>query len=435
MSVQATTPEPAVLAANFADAHPPLTPAQAIIEADRCYFCHDAPCVEACPTGIDVPGFIRSIGTGNLRGAAITILQENIFGGSCARVCPTEVLCERACVRNAGEDRPIRIGALQRHATDWLMEREPTPFVRAAAAPGRVAVVGAGPAGLSCAHRLALLGHAVVVFEAKPKPGGLNEYGIAAYKMAGDFAQRVAAFVLSVGGIEVEYDCRLGQDVTLADLRASHDAVFLACGQAGVRALAVEGEALPGVVDAVAFIAGLRQAADKASVAVGRRVVVIGGGNTAIDAAVQARRLGAEDVAIAYRRGPETMSATAKEQAWARAHGVRFLYWARPVALVAEGGAVVGVAFQDARYGEAVTLPADLVLKAVGQILVPEPAAGVAVEAARIMVDADGRTSVPGVYAGGDCTPGPDLTVQAVQDGKRAAEAIHRDLAGAAWPS
>ena len=421
-------------ASPFADAHPPLSPDQAAVEADRCYFCHDAPCVEACPTGIDVPGFIRSIGTGNLRGAAVAILQENIFGGACGRVCPTEVLCERACVRNAEEDRPIRIGALQRHATDWLLAQGEQPFARAAPTPGRVAVVGAGPAGLACAHRLALLGHAVMVFEARPKPGGLNEYGIAAYKMADDFAQREVAFVLGVGGIEVEYDCRLGEDVALASLRKEYDAVFLACGQAGVRALALEGEALPGVVDAVAFIAGQRQVADQAAVAVGRRVVVVGGGNTAIDAAVQASRLGARDVAIAYRRGPETMGATAKEQAWARSHGVRILHWARPVALLAGEGVVTGVAFEDARTGEAFALAADMVLKAVGQILVPAPAEGVAVEAARIAVDGEGRTSAPRVYAGGDCVAGPDLTVQAVQDGKRAAEAIHRDLMGTAWP-
>ncbi len=429
-----------MLAANFADAHPPLSPAQALVEADRCLFCYDAPCIEACPTGIDVPGFIRSIGTGNLRGAAVAILRENILGGTCGRVCPTEVLCEQACVRNADADRPVRIGLLQRHATDWLMEREPTPFTRGAPVPGRVAVVGAGPAGLSCAHRLALLGHEVVVHEAKPKPGGLNEYGIAAYKMADDFAQREVAFVLSLGGITLRHGCRLGQDVTLAELRADYDAVFLACGQAGVRALALEQEAMPGVLDAVAFIAGLRQAADKAAVPVGQRVVVIGGGNTAVDAAVQAARLGAEDVTIAYRRGPDTMSATAKEQAWARAHGVRILHWAQPVALLpGVDGTVAGVACRHAQRGEAFTLSADMVLKAVGQVLETGPAPDVPVTAARIAVDAEGRTSLPRVYAGGDCTAGPDLTVQAVQDGKVAAEAIHRDLmtnaAEAAWPT
>ena len=191
----------AQLAANFGDAHPPLSPAQAVVEANRCYFCYDAPCIEACPTGIDIPLFIRKIATGNLRGSAQTILEANILGGSCARVCPTEELCERACVHTAQEAKPIEIGALQRHATDWLMEREIAPFARAAATGRRIAVVGAGPAGLACAHGLARHGHDVTIFEARPKPGGLNEYGIAAYKVADDFAQREVGFVLAIGGI------------------------------------------------------------------------------------------------------------------------------------------------------------------------------------------------------------------------------------------
>ena len=190
----------AELARNFADAHPPLTPAQAVVAAERCYFCHDAPCIEACPTGIDVPGFIGRIATGNLRGAAQTILDANILGGSCARVCPTEILCERACVRTAQEGQPIRIGALQRHATDWLMDRGIHPHERAASTGRRVAIVGAGPAGLACAHGLARHGHDVTIFEAADKPGGLNEYGIAAYKLPDDFAQREVEFVLAIGG-------------------------------------------------------------------------------------------------------------------------------------------------------------------------------------------------------------------------------------------
>jgi dihydropyrimidine dehydrogenase (NAD+) subunit PreT len=288
----------AQLAANFADAHPPLTPHEAVVEASRCYFCHDAPCMEACPTGIDIPGFIRAIGTGNLRGSAMKILEQNIFGGSCARVCPTEILCEAACVRMAEEERPVRIGALQRRATDWLMEHDKAPFQRGPATGKHVAVVGAGPAGLACAHRLALHGHAVTVFEARPKPGGLNEYGIAAYKVADDFAQREVEFILSVGGITIEYDWRLGRDLSVAALREQFDAVFLGIGLDGVRVLGMDAESLAGVRDAVDFIAELRQAGDKSTVAVGRRVVVIGGGNTAIDAATQSRRLGAEDVTI-----------------------------------------------------------------------------------------------------------------------------------------
>ena len=425
----------AQIAANFADAHPALTGPQASVEADRCLFCHDAPCVEACPTGIDVPRFIRGIATGNVRGAAETILGANVLGGSCARVCPTEVLCEQACVRMAQEGKPVRIGALQRVATDWLMDSGIQPFSRAAPTGRHVAVVGAGPAGLACAHRLAVLGHDVTIYEAKPKPGGLNEYGVAAYKLADDFAQREVGFILTVGGIAVDYGRALGRDVTLAELRREYDAVFLGMGQAGVNRLATEGEALAGVMDAVAFIAALRQAADKGSLPVGRRVVVIGGGNTAVDAAMQSLRLGAEEVTIAYRRGPAQMSATSWEQDWARKSGARILHWLAPVRLLGEGY-VTGVEFARREAGqeaERVTLGADMVLKAVGQVFVPDPLGGagaLAVERGRIQVDAGRRTSLPGVYAGGDCVPGADLTVAAVQDGKIAAESIHNALMG-----
>jgi dihydropyrimidine dehydrogenase (NAD+) subunit PreT len=434
----------AELAANFADAHKPLGAHEAVVEANRCYFCYDAPCREACPTGIDIPGFIRKIATGNLRGSALTILEANIFGGSCARVCPTEILCEGACVRLAEEERPVRIGALQRRATDWLMAHDPRPFTRAAATGKRIAVVGAGPAGLSCAHRLARLGHEVTVFEARPKPGGLNEYGIAAYKLPDDFAQREVAWLLSVGGITIEHGRALGRDLDLAALRRGHDAVFLGIGLAGVRALGLAGEALDGVRDAVDFIAELRQTPDKGRLPIGRRVVVIGGGNTAIDAATQARRLGAEDVTIVYRRGPAEMSATHHEQAWAQTNGVRIRHFAQPQRLLAAGGQVAGVVFLRTRLdaagravptGESYTLPADMVLKAVGQVFVPDPVKrdgtlALAVDDGRIAVDAGRATSLPGVYAGGDCIAGLDLTVAAVEDGKVAAASIHRQLLG-----
>ncbi len=433
---------PDQVAANFADAHPPLSPHEAVVEASRCYFCYDAPCMEACPTGIDIPGFIRKIATGNLRGSALTILEANIFGGSCARVCPTEILCEGACVRMTEEERPVRIGALQRRATDWLMANAATPFTRGAPTGRRIAVVGAGPAGLACAHRLARHGHDVTVFEALPKPGGLNEYGIAAYKVADEFAQREVAWLLAIGGITLRHGQALGRDFDLATLRRDFDAVFLGIGLAGTRALGLTGEALGGVRDAVDFIAELRQATDKSRVAIGRRVVVIGGGNTAIDAATQSRRLGAEDVTIVYRRGPPEMSATHHEQEWAQTNGVRIRHHAAPHRLIAAGGHVTGVEFMRTRLdaagraaptGETFTLPADMVLKAVGQVFVPDPLRGdgtlaLALEDGRIAVDADRRTSVPGVYAGGDCTTGVDLTVAAVQDGKIAAEAIHRQL-------
>jgi dihydropyrimidine dehydrogenase (NAD+) subunit PreT len=435
---------PAELAANFADAHPPLTSHEALVEAERCYFCYDAPCMEACPTGIDIPGFIRGIATGNLRGAATKILDANILGGSCARVCPTEVLCEGACVRLAEEERPVRIGALQRRATDWLMEHDGAPFTRAKATGKRIAVVGAGPGGLACAHRLARHGHEVTILEARPKPGGLNEYGIAAYKLADDFAQREVGFVLSIGGIVIDYGKELGRDFHLSELRTQYDAVFLGIGLSGVRALAIEGEILGGVRNAVDFIAELRQAGDKAMLPVGRRVVVIGGGNTAIDAATQARRLGAEDVTIVYRRGAAEMSATHHEQDWAQTNGVRIRHWASPHRLLGENGHVAAVEFVRTKAdasgravatGETYTIPADMVLKAVGQVFVADPLTrdatlALALDDGRIAVDEARRTSLPGVYAGGDCTAGDDLTVIAVQDGKLAAEAIHRQLQG-----
>jgi dihydropyrimidine dehydrogenase (NAD+) subunit PreT len=432
----------AELAANFADAHPPLTRDEALVEADRCYFCYDAPCIQACPTGIDIPSFIRKIATGNLKGSAVTILEQNILGGSCARECPTEVLCEQACVRNAQEGRPLKIGALQRHATDWLMDRGIQPFARAAPTGRRVAVVGAGPAGLACAHALAHAGHDVTIYEALPKPGGLNEYGVARYKLVDEFAQREVAFVLAIGGIRIEYGRALGDDIALAGLRREFDAVFLGLGQAGVNALDVAGETLRGVRDAVDFIAELRQAPDLSQVAVGRRVVVIGGGNTAIDAATQARRLGAEESTIVYRRGAEQMSATHKEQAFAQTSGVQIRHWLVPIRLEGRDGHVAAVVCARTMVGpdgklvltdQHLTLAADIVLKAVGQRFSPTPLASgtaPAIANGRIVVDVDRQTSLPGVFAGGDCIAGPDLTVNAVQDGKLAAAAIDRMLRG-----
>jgi dihydropyrimidine dehydrogenase (NAD+) subunit PreT len=430
------------LARNFDDIKPPLDHRQVLVETSRCHFCYDAPCVEACPTGIDIPSFIRKIGTGNLKGAAIDILEENIMGGACARVCPTEILCEDACVRNAGERKPVKIGLLQRHATDWLLDKEIEPFRRAADSGKRVAIVGGGPAGLSCAHRLALRGHAVTIFEARDRLGGLNEFGIAAYKVPDDFAQREVAFILSVGGIEPRLNQVLGRDITLAALRRQYDAVFLAIGLAGTRALAVTGETLAGVEDAVAYIDRLRQATDLARLPMGRRVVVIGGGNTAIDAAVQSKRLGAEEVTIAYRRGIEQMPATWHERAFAQTNNVVIRPWAHPLRIIGANGRVTAVEFEHTQLDEAgsltgsgdrFTLDADMVFKAIGQILVPTPLGdGTAdildLHDGRIAVDDMRETSLSGVWAGGDCVAGPDLTVQAVQDGKIAAQAIDRRL-------
>lgn len=440
--VRAGRLSPAEYERNFADAHPPLTAQQAMVEAARCLFCYDAPCIEACPTRIDIPRFIRGIQSGNLKGAAETILEANIMGGTCARVCPTDVLCEGACVRLAEGKKPVEIGALQRHAVDWLFERGIQPFTRAAPTGERIAVVGAGPAGLACAHALARRGHEVVVFEKRAKAGGLNEYGIAAYKMVEDFAQREVAFILGVGGIELRTGIELGRDVTLSELRRDFAAVFLGLGLQGVHALGLEGERLAGVHDAVAFIERLRQAEDLSTLSVGRHVVVIGGGNTAIDIACQTKRLGAETVTIVYRRGPESMSATPDEQEWAKSNGVSIRHWARPVTIEGVDGHVRAVTFERTRLdgsgrlegtGERFTLPADQLFKAIGQKLVPSAFNGTAelldVENGKIVVDAERRTTLDRVWAGGDCIGSSvDLTVAAVEDGKLAAASIHRYL-------
>ena len=423
-------PSAAQIAANFDDLHAPLAHAQAAIEADACLYCYDPPCVRACPTAIDIPRFIHQIGTGNLEGSAMTILSANIMGGTCARACPTEVLCEGACVVNRTKGAPVKIGLLQRTAVDHLMRTARAhPFARAPRTGRCVAVVGAGPAGLSFAHRAAMLGHDVRVFEARPRGGGLNEYGLAAYKMADDFAAREVEFLLGIGGITVEYGVAVGRDVTLEQLAQGHDSVFVGVGLGCASRPAVPGEELAGVDDAVAFIAALRQATDKATVPIGNRVVVIGGGNTAIDAAVQARALGAAQVTLVYRRGPEQMGATRWEQDLARTNGVAMRFWSQPLAFEGKGR-VAGVHLAETSLvagrlgptGREDRIACDQVLLAVGQQL--EPLTGLRVEAGKLRVGADYQTSLPGVFAGGDAIPGPDLTVQAVEDGKRAAHAV-----------
>ncbi|MCW5629679.1 MAG: NAD(P)-dependent oxidoreductase [Rhodoferax sp.] len=424
---------------NFCDAHPPLTLAQARIEADRCYYCFEAPCQVACPTGIDVPSFIQRIADNNIRGSAHAILSANPLGGMCARVCPTEVLCEEACVRNTHEDKPVEIGQLQRYATDAYFADPGAPMFTRAAATGRtVAIVGAGPAGLACAHGLARLGHAVVVFDANAKPGGLNEYGLATYKTVDNFAQREVEWLLSIGGIDIRNKTVLGRDVTLEQLTRDYDAVFLGMGLAGVNTIGIAEPEAAGVRNAVEFIAELRQAKDYAQVPVGRRVVVIGGGMTAVDAAVQSRKLGADEVSIVYRRGEDAMSASAHERDWARTNGVQVRHWATPKEILAQGGHVTGVRFARTRLqagklvetGEDFTVPADMVLKAIGQSLVAQPlGAMVELQGGRIVTDADGATSHARIWAGGDCRCGGlDLTVEAVEHGKRAALAMHKVL-------
>jgi dihydropyrimidine dehydrogenase (NAD+) subunit PreT len=420
-------------AAGFADGAPRLSRTQALVEAERCLYCFDAPCTEACPTGIDVPTFIRRIGDGNLRGAARAILEANPLGGTCARACPTEELCEQACVRMTQQGKPVEIGRLQRYAVDAVMEQSITAlFARAAPSRRRIAVVGAGPAGVACAFELARRGHEVVIHDARPRGGGLNEYGLATYKMADDFAQRELAWLMQIGGIRLELGWRLTGASQLDPLRRDFDAVFLAVGLARVNALAVEGEHLDGVRDAIDFIADLRTAPEKASLPIGRRVVVIGGGMTAIDAAVQSRLLGASEVRIVYRREAAQMSASLAEQQRALTCGVTIHHALRPLEVIGRDGHVSAVRFA-ARDGTEAVFDADMVFKAIGQRLDPGPweQAGLVLDGGRIAAGADGATAVAGLWVGGDCRAGGrDLTVQAVEDGKRAAQSIHAWLQG-----
>lgn len=433
----------AELADRFSDLAPPLNARQASLESARCLYCYDAPCVNACPSEIDIPSFIRNISHENIQGAAEKILSANILGGSCARVCPTEILCQQACVRNSAEEcAPVLIGLLQRYAIDNAQFIE-HPFQRAPASGRRIVVVGAGPAGLSCAHRLAMHGHDVVIFESRGKSGGLNEYGIAKYKLVDDFAQREVDFLLQIGGIEIRYGHTLGNDLSLSELRQQFDAVFLGIGLAASKHLGLPHEDAPGLLAATDYIRELRQSDDLTQLPVAERCIVLGAGNTAIDMAVQMSKLGARDVNLVYRRGFAEMGATEHEQDIAKANQVRLLTWAQPDAvLLNDQGQVCGMRFSRTRMengrlqstGQTFEIAADAIFTAIGQAFdggaLSDPLAGeLKREGERIWVDAHLQTSVPGVYAGGDCIAlGQDLTVQAVQHGKLAAEAIHSHL-------
>ena len=426
--------------ANFSDLHAPLTHIEALIEADRCYFCYDAPCTKACPSDIDVPGFIQSIRSDNLTGAAEKILSENIFGGMCARDCPTEELCQQACVRNDHEDKPVEIGLLQRFATDSVLDNGVKLFSRKKDTGKSIAVVGAGPAGISCAHRLSVLGHNITVYDAKDKLGGLNEYGIAAYKSTNDFAQQELDYILDIGGINIETGMELGKQINLEDLQEKFDAVFLGCGLGTVNQLNLDNENISGVIDAVEYIANLRQASNKDELMVGKNIVVVGGGMTAIDIAVQSKLLGAEQVTIAYRRGKNAMAASEYEQALAKKHDVQIQYNLSPKKLISDESNVSGIEFDvmssqnDGSIkatGEIISLKADVVFKAIGQKLVTEGLTdnSLELEKGRIVVDENRKTSLNKVWAGGDCIlDGDNLTVSAVQDGKLAAISINETL-------
>ena len=426
---------------NFSDIHAPLSAIEALIEADRCYFCYDAPCTKACPSDIDVPGFIQSIRSDNLTGAAEKILSENIFGGMCARDCPTEELCQQACVRNDHEQKPVEIGLLQRYATDSVLNNGVQLFSKKEDTGKSIAVVGAGPAGISCAHRLAVLGHKITVYDAKDKLGGLNEYGIAAYKTPNNFAQQELEYILDIGGITIETGMQLGKQINLESLQENYDAVFLGCGLGSVNKLNLDNENISGVIDAVEYIANLRQSNNKDELMVGKNILVIGGGMTAIDIAVQSKLLGAEQVTIAYRRSKKIMAASEYEQALAKKHDVLIKYNVSPKRLLSDDNHVTAMEFDVMQSqndgslmvsGENITLKADVVFKAIGQKLVTEGLTennSLQLEKGRIVVDEHRKTSLTKVWAGGDCVlDGDNLTVSAVQDGKLAAISINETL-------
>ncbi|HVP00672.1 MAG TPA: FAD-dependent oxidoreductase [Bryobacteraceae bacterium] len=387
--------------ARFADLHPALTPQAAAAEATRCLNCYDAPCTAACPTHIDVPGFIKKIASGNLRGAASTILDANVLGFSCARVCPVDVLCEGSCVMHHHNRHPIQIGLLQRHAMEFFHDHSPG----LATGPDngkRVACVGAGPASLACAAELRRLGFAVTIFEKNRLAGGLNTYGIAQYKLRPKQSLREVEMIRDMG---VEF--RLGEEFT-EGMESGFDAIFLGVGLGEMRRLNIPGETLPGVVDALRFIAAYKIGSPR----VGRVVAVIGGGNTAIDAAAAAYRLGAAQVHILYRRGETDMSAFATEYQHAKMTGIRFHWWTQ-VHSILGNEAVEGVICDQ------FTLTCDMVIPAIGQQHFPELG----------QVDRlTGQTSNPKYFAGGDCINGGREVVDAVADGKRAAQGIAKWL-------
>ncbi len=423
---------------NFTDLHKPLNFQQALEESDRCLYCYDAPCIQACPTSIDIPTFIHQIRSDNTSGAALTILSENIMGGTCARVCPTEVLCEQVCVLNVSHQQPVEIGLLQRHAVDTLISNtNKHPFKRADSTGKTVAVIGAGPAGLSCAHRLAMLGNDVVVYEAKEKSGGLNEYGLAEYKMVDNFAQKEIDFLLQIGGISIKNNQKLGVSISLSTLQEKYDAVFIGVGLGTTYRLGLDKEESQGISDAVDFIETIRQTKDKSQIQVGNDVVVIGAGNTAIDAAVQAKKLGTENVTLVYRRGEQHMSATDYEIELARKNGIVIKTWLTPSKIIADEHIaqiectkteLINDKLTETVFKE--TIKCDMLLKAIGQTLNDSDLVDLEIEKSKIVVD-NYQTSIQGVYAGGDAIKsGEDLTVQAVEDGKQAAIAIDKHLRG-----
>jgi dihydropyrimidine dehydrogenase (NAD+) subunit PreT len=425
---------------NFSDIHPPFeTESAALVEANRCLFCYDAPCTKLCPTSINVPKFIKQITTDNIKGSAHTILSSNIMGAGCSRVCPVEKLCEGACVFNLMEEEPIPIAKLQRYATEKALANKWQLFDRKPATGKKVAIVGAGPAGLSCAHTLAREGVEVTIYEKESKGGGLMTYGIAAYKVTPEFCAEEVDYILAIGGIEVKYDQELGKHISLEELQQNYDAVYLGFGVGIARQLGIKGEELDGVTDAIGFIYDIRTKPFPA-IPVGDKVAVIGMGMTAIDAATQAKRLGAKEVTLVYRRTQEEMPCTEAELNIAKLDGCEIIWLAAPKEVLGKDGKVTALVCSliqlgepDAsgrrapvETGETITLEVDMVIKAAGQIPFTELVEGSNIlhNNGKVSIDNSCATNVPGVFAGGDCVNGGKEVVDAVQAGKDGAKAI-----------
>jgi dihydropyrimidine dehydrogenase (NAD+) subunit PreT len=421
---------------------PPLSAHEALVEANRCLFCYDAPCTHACPTHIDIPRFIKKISTDNLLGSARTILEANLLGATCARVCPVQELCEGACVLGS-EHKPISIGRLQRFATDYVLERGIEIFKPGKPTGKKVAVIGAGPSGLSCAGELAKAGHAVTIFEKRPLGGGLSTYGIIVLREPVEVALAEVEMVKRLG-VKIETEVEFGTNISYEDLKEQFDAIYLAFGLAATPSLGIPGE--EHILDGLAFIEQSKM--DPKALKVGRNVVVIGAGNTAVDCATVAKRLGALRVTMVYRRTDQEMTAYPHEYDFVRKEGVEFRFLTQPIAVRVERGDVsalecVSMELTDTdltgrpaarpRFGSEFFIDADQVVKSIGQEKTPlAKLLDLITERGYIKVNGDFETSRPGIFAGGDCirAKGAASTVMAVQDGKLAARAIGKKLLG-----
>jgi dihydropyrimidine dehydrogenase (NAD+) subunit PreT len=425
---------------NFADIHPPFeTRDAALVEANRCLFCYDAPCTKSCPTGINVPKFIKQIASDNIKGSAHTIFVSNIMGAGCSKVCPVEKLCEGACVYNLMEEEAIPIAKLQRYATEKAIADKWKLFERKPSNGKRVAIVGAGPAGLSCAHVLSREGVDVTIFEKESKGGGLMTYGIAAYKVTPQFCKEEVDYILSLGGIDIKYEQELGRNIFLNDLQNNYDAVYLGFGVGLARQLDIPGEELEGVTDAIGFIYDIRNSGYP-SVPVGDKVAVIGMGMTAIDAATQAKRLGAKEVTLVYRRTQAEMPCTEVELNIAKLDGCNIIWLAAPKEIVGDNGKarklvchVMKLGEPDSsgrsapvETGETFTLDVDMVIKAAGQVPFEKLVNSNQLNnnKGKIVIESSTATNIKGVFAGGDCVNGGKEVVDAVQAGKEGADAI-----------